>query len=117
VISIALVMSILVVAAFLVLLYKLPVRIRRFLSRRYISLDIILCLMIFWALGFTIIGIIAAAFISLFVSVYLLWYKISGEKRDERIIKDRAAKRHAGRLVIITAKIYNRFKSPKEASA
>jgi hypothetical protein len=79
-ITTAFVMAVLVTAGFVVLFYKLPVWLRRILSRRYIILDIILCILIFWTLGFALIGIMAAGFISLFVSAYLLWYKKTAPK-------------------------------------
>ena len=74
-ITTAFTMAILMVAAFMILFYKLPLWLRRFLSKRYILLDILLCAMVFWALGFALIGLMAAGFISIFVSAYLLWYK------------------------------------------
>jgi hypothetical protein len=78
-ITTALVLAILTTAAFMILFYKLPPRVRRFLSRRYILLDILLCWAVFSALGFALIGVMAAGFISLFVSAYLLWYKKRAE--------------------------------------
>jgi len=79
-ISTAFVVALLVLAGFIVLFYKLPEKLREFLSRRYLLLDVLICIVAFWALSFTLIGIVAAGFISLFVSLYLLWYKKSTPK-------------------------------------
>lgn len=71
----AFVVAMLVLAGFVIIFYKLPVWFRRFLSRRYILLDILLCILAFWVLSFTLMGIIAAGFISVIVSLYLLYCK------------------------------------------
>jgi hypothetical protein len=71
----AFIMALLILAAFMILFYKLPPWLRKFLSKRYILLDILLCAMVFWTLGFALIGLMSAGFISVFVSAYLLWYK------------------------------------------
>jgi NADH:ubiquinone oxidoreductase subunit 5 (subunit L)/multisubunit Na+/H+ antiporter MnhA subunit len=82
----AFVVAMLVLAGFVIIFYKLPAGLRRFLSKRYILTDILLCALAFWALSFTLIGIIAAAFISVIVSLYLLHFKKTASKRP---IKDR----------------------------
>jgi len=79
-ITTAFVMAVLTTAGFLILFYKLPVWLRKFLSKRYLLLDIILCALVFGSLGFALIGIMAAGFISLFVSIYLWWFKKTTQK-------------------------------------
>lgn len=71
----AFVMAVLTTAAFAILFIKLPKKVRDFLSRRYLLLDVVLCFVTFQALGFALIGVLAAGFISVFVSAYLWWYK------------------------------------------
>ena len=102
-ITTAFVMAVLTTGAFFILFYKLPVWLRRALSKRYILLDIILCTLVFSWLGFALIGILAAAFISLFVSAYLLWYKKTIPQKPVKKIKTRCRKLH----INLAARCYN----------
>jgi hypothetical protein len=69
----ALFLALLVGAGFAILYAKLPPTIKRFLNKRYILLDIFIAWAVFSMIGFAIVGIYAAGFICLFVSLYL-WY-------------------------------------------
>jgi hypothetical protein len=101
----ALVVAGIVLAGFVIIFYKLPEGLRRFLSKRYILLDILLCAVAFWALSFTLIGIMAAGFISIAVSIYLLWFKKSSCKK--RPIKDKLKTYGCKPAVHWTARCYN----------
>ncbi len=109
-ITMALVVAGVTLAGFMILFYKLPVWLRRFLSKRYIILDILLCMLAFWVLSFTLVGIMAAAFISLAVSAYLLWYKKTAPTPKRPII-DRPRKSYNCRThVHLAARCYSWWK-------
>ena len=74
-ITTALFLAVLVTVGFAILFYKLPNGLRKFLAGNYILLDIFLCWVVFTAFGFAMVGIMAAGFIALFVSIYLFLYK------------------------------------------
>jgi hypothetical protein len=78
----ALVLAGFITAGFAILYAKLPKPIKKFLARRYILLDIILCWAVFSALGFAIIGVMTAAMVSLFVSGWL-YFANQKEKQEK----------------------------------
>lgn len=79
----ALVLAIVVLTGFIILFKKLPPWLQNFLSKRYLLLDILVAFVAFWALGYAMIGMLAAGFICLFVSGYL-YLKREENKRKER---------------------------------
>lgn len=102
-ISTALFLAVLVTAGFVILFYKLPVSIRRFLSGWYILLDVIICWIVFTTMGFALIGLMAAGFISLFVSIYLYFYKYHSPKPKPK-------KTFREQIIVCSAYIYNQIK-------
>lgn len=69
----AFVMAIFIAIGFGILFAKLPNWIKRFLSKRYILLDVFLCWAVFSALGFAMVGMMTAAMVSVFVSGWLYY--------------------------------------------
>ena len=105
----AFVMAIVTVVAFGLEFQKLPKWLRGWLSRRHILLDIFVSWSVFAIMGFTIIGIMAAGFISLFITVWLYWYKATHKEELTRTKQssERPFIRH------YTARIYNLFRRVK----
>lgn len=108
--TIAFVLAILYTAAYAILFQKLPLRIRAWLFRRDVLLDIVLSISVLTALSFTLTGIIAAALVALFVSAYLWWYKTFQRDKDNEQIAQ-LKKTQTPLLVRLGARVYNFFRA------
>lgn len=108
--TVALVLAILYTAAYAILFQKLPLRLRAWLSRRYILLDIFLSAIVLTVLSFTLTGIIAAAMVAILVSVYLWWYKNFRQQDDEKALEE-LRKNSTPLYIQFGARIYNFFRS------
>ena len=78
----AFILAVFITVGFGILFAKLPNWIKKFLSKRYILLDIFLCWAVFSSLGFAVVGVMCAAMVSVFVSGWL--YVVNNNKtKDE----------------------------------